>query len=381
MTAMMKKKILQLQSSSGFYGAENMLAQLALALQGSAYTPVIGVINNTGDPHLELIDFAERHGIERRIFPCRSVLDRSTIRDLNDYIGAEEISLVQTHGYKSDFYAVAATRGTKAARLGTCHPWIVNSGRGRFYAAVDRRILRRFHHLAAVSDSVYSDLLRAGLPAGKITIIPNGIDIRPFRRIVDRGAILQGYGLAPESRVIGCVGRLDPEKGQHLLLEACSRLLMEDERLVLLLAGNGSLASALKSEAQRLGIAGRVLFPGFVEAVPELLAVLDLFVMPSWTEGAPMALLEAMAAGCAIVATRVGQIPDMLEEGKAGLLVTPGDRTGMEEAVRMLCQNRRMADEFGRAAAQKAAADYSAETMAGRYRRLYDQLIASPPAA
>ena len=118
-----------------------------------------------------------------------------------------------------------------------------------------------------------------------------------------------------------------------------------------------------------------------MEAVPELLAVLDLFVMPSWTEGAPMALLEAMAAGCAIVATRVGQIPDMLEEGKAGLLVTPGDRTGMEEAVRMLCQNRRMADEFGRAAAQKAAAEYSAETMAGRYRRLYDQLIASPPAA
>jgi len=369
-------KILQLQSSVGFYGAENMLMQLSCALRGSDFTPVIGVISNAAMPNLELARIAGRHRLAAEVFPCRSVLDWRTIKQLRAYLRRENIAVVQTHGYKSDTFAVLASSFLPVVRLATCHPWIINSRRGQLYAAIDKRVLTRFDHLVAVSDSVRADLTRTKLPSEKISLIPNGMDIQPFQRRFDRRRLRQEYQLPMSARIIGCVGRLDPEKGQDLLIEACAKL---DKKLdwILLLAGTGSCEVQLQRQAERLGIADRVRFLGFTDTIPQFLAALDLLVLPSRTEGTPLALLEAMAARCAIVAAAVGQVPQIITHLQTGYLIRPGCTEEMEEGIRYLIENPQHGRQMGMQAAELVSREFSASKMAEAYMQIYSGLITS----
>ena len=352
-----------------------MLAQLSLALRDSPFMPIIAVINNDKAPHVELVEFARDHQIAAQVFPCRAAWDWGTVKALRRYLADERIALVQSHGYKSDTYALLASRFQSLPRLATCHPWIRNSRRGRFYAAIDQRVLTRFHHLVAVSDSVQQELVAAKFPREKISLIENGIDLQPFTPVWDRDLLLQEQNLPSDSLIIGCVGRLDPEKGQTVLLDACARLTKDHPAWILLLAGGGTQQQILQEQAQRLGIADRVRFLGPIDHIPRFLAMLNVFVMPSWTEGTPMALLEAMAAKCAVVATAVGQVPKLIEHLHSGYLVTPGEAEELEKGIRYVHDHPQHAQRMASMARERVAREFSAKKMAAAYQEVYHHLI------
>jgi glycosyltransferase involved in cell wall biosynthesis len=170
---------------------------------------------------------------------------------------------------------------------------------------------------------------------------------------------------------VGIVARLSPEKDHALVFRAFEKVLGAVKNIRLLVIGDGAERANLEKLARQLRIDHKVTFTGFRKDIPDLLALLDLFVLCSRTEGMPLTLLEAMAAGKAIVCTSVGGIPGILESEVNGLLIPPEDEAGLAAALRKLIQDRSLAIRLGKQARRDAEQKYSIEKMVGDYETLY----------
>jgi glycosyltransferase involved in cell wall biosynthesis len=173
--------------------------------------------------------------------------------------------------------------------------------------------------------------------------------------------------------VIGSLGRLDRVKGYDLLLQAVAAI--PSARLVVL--GEGGQRAALEQQARDLGIAERVQFPGWDPEPRRRLAEWDVFCLPSRSEGFPLSIVEAMFAGLPVVATRVGSVPEAVQEQQTGILVAKDDVAGLTDALCELADPVRR-EEFGRLGRKHALENFTVEKMAGTFRALYDELLAQP---
>jgi glycosyltransferase involved in cell wall biosynthesis len=211
-----------------------------------------------------------------------------------------------------------------------------------------------------------------GIPAAKMRVIQNGIDIAAFRRECDPvlRASLTGGTNRP---VVFTPARLHPGKGHLFLLDAAAQI----PDAVFVFAGEGEERSRLLDRARQLQIADRVRFLGDRQDVPALLACSDLFVLPSLYEGLPMSILEAMAAGCPVVATSVGGIGEAVTDGETGLLVPPSDAGALAAAIRRVLSDADFAGRLARAARVAVAEGFSSEAMVRRTAGLYEELLAS----
>ncbi len=213
----------------------------------------------------------------------------------------------------------------------------------------------------------------------RVEVIVNGIDVERFAA-GDGAAARARLGIGPDETLVGAVGTIKEVKGQRVLLEAMVPLLRERPGLRLVLAGDrrGRYAEELARETREAGMEERVVMPGPVADVPDLLAALDLFVLPSLSEGMSNALLEAMASGCPIVATRVGGNAEALAEGRAGLLVPAGDPDALREAIVRLLDDPDLAAALAARAVVRARTHYSLEGMLETTEALYAGLLGWP---
>jgi glycosyltransferase involved in cell wall biosynthesis len=209
----------------------------------------------------------------------------------------------------------------------------------------------------------------------KFVTIQGGIDLAQVRSVqVDPAVKRKELGLPPEGPIIGTVGRLVPIKGHTWLLRAVPRVLAEFPQVCVVLIGDGPMQDELKELAAELGISPHVVFLGTRPDIPECLAALDLFVLPSLNEGMGRVLLEAMAVGCPVVATRVGGIPDIVVDGTTGLLVSPRDDRALAEAILTLLRDRSQRASYGEAARRQVDARFDVKTMVRNIERLYDEV-------
>jgi poly-gamma-glutamate synthesis protein (capsule biosynthesis protein) len=223
--------------------------------------------------------------------------------------------VVHTHGFRCDVIDGAVAREEGIAVVSTCHGFIQSDLRGQIYQWLQRRTLRGFDAVVAVSTPVERELRGAGLAPAIIHRIPNAFAPGAERLSRDDSRRLLGLTEGP---VIGWVGRLSIEKGVDVALETFARLEHSDARLVIM--GDGRDAAMLRSRASALGVGDRVEWRGEVADAARFFRAFDVFLLSSRTEGTPIALLEAMAANVPIVATRVGGVPDMLDESSANLV-------------------------------------------------------------
>jgi glycosyltransferase involved in cell wall biosynthesis len=185
-------------------------------------------------------------------------------------------------------------------------------------------------------------------------------------------------GLSADDRLLVAVGNLYPVKGHRHLIDAMALLGARHPTLHLAICGRGHLADALATQARENGLTLRVHLLGLRSDVAAVVASADIFVMPSLSEGLPLALLEAMVAGSAIVASAVGEIGAALEMGAAGVLVQPGDPRALAVAIERLLNDQHLARTLGARAACKAAAEYEVATMVRRHRSMYDAILTPP---
>jgi glycosyltransferase involved in cell wall biosynthesis len=222
--------------------------------------------------------------------------------------------------------------------------------------------------VVAISQPIVESLVDAGVDAGRIRLIRSGIDVARF---------VPGGDNAGAERVltIGTVAVLQERKGHRFLLEAVAELKVRGVKLVCLLAGAGSERKGLEEMAARLGLAEEVNFLGFVADTPAFLAGIDIFVLPSLYEGLGVAALEAMAAGKAVVASRVGGLTDVITDGLTGFLVPPRDSTALSDAIAKLIADPTRARGMGRSAAAHVRKHFTLEGMASSNEVYYYELL------
>jgi glycosyltransferase involved in cell wall biosynthesis len=315
----------------------------------------------TDGPFLQLV---EGEGMEAAVVPVGGALDTRAIACLAQQFRKARIDLVHVHGHFS-VNVVARIAGRLAGARVLSHMHIENAfrpGRGRrAQVALDNATARLCFAIVAVSETTASSLRRQGYPADRVTVVHNGIELKPADpvRLVEGPTVLE-------------VARLADVKGQKILLAALAGL---DATAVLVgrdLEQDGAYERELRADAERLGVADRVIFAGYRHDVDALLAGCDVFCLPSLAEGLPLVVLEAMAQGKPVVATAVGGTPELITDGDTGILVAPGDIGALQSALAELLRDRMLAQRFGEAARIRVRTMFSASTMRERIMRIYE---------
>jgi sugar transferase (PEP-CTERM/EpsH1 system associated) len=216
-------------------------------------------------------------------------------------------------------------------------------------------------------------LTTVGLPAAKLVTIHNGVDVGRFSA-GDRQASRRALRLPAHAVVIGAVGRLDPVKDHAGLLEAFTVLRTDQPAAELVIVGDGPCRADLERRIQERGLTGRVHLLGMRQDVPALLRGFDVFVLPSVAEGISNTVLEAMATGLPVVATRVGGNPELLEHGVTGMLVPPGNPLVLAAALRCYVEDANLRLGHGEAALRRVLAHFTLDRMAQAYRDLYQSI-------
>jgi glycosyltransferase involved in cell wall biosynthesis len=233
-----------------------------------------------------------------------------------------------------------------------------------------RLLSRGVGRYIAVSRQIAAELTaRFGWPAEKIEVLYNAVEADRFEAPPPQGLRQQlGGGERP---IILTTARLDEQKGHTVLLRAAT----EVPDAVFALAGEGPLRSALERETAALGIADRVLFLGRRDDVPQLLGACDLFALPSLYEGSPISVLEAMAAGRAVVSSAIAGTDELIEDGASGILVPPGDPAALAAALRRLLSDRELREGLARRARERVRHDFDRDAMVRRVERIYEDLL------
>lgn len=373
--------VLHLIDSAGLYGAEAVTLSLLEQIKESDCQGVLGCLyDRPGGVPLIAVKGKEL-GLRVELFLIGRGIDVIGLWKIARYIKLKKIAIVHTHGYKPNILMALLPRNL-CKHVVTVHGWAKESGSCvmKFYEFLDALALRRADRVIAVSHGVKSDLIARGLPPGPIRLVPNGIKLWPrhiddhndCERIEGRRAL----GLHGDEFLIGAVGRLSRVKGHADLIEAFSRARANFDRAVLMIAGEGPLREELERTVKRLNLADVVQLLGFVGDIHRFLKAIDLFVMPSYSEGMPVALLEALAASRPVLATCVGGIPEVIGLANAGVLVCPGDITALADGITTLghdTQKRIDLAEAGRKIVEKA---FSVHAMARSYATIYRECLA-----
>lgn len=347
----------------------------------------------------------ERAGIP--VFVLDQPDDEAAIEQLATYLARERIDVVHGHMYRAEIVGTQAAwrvpelLAARARRRGSGtsvaapprRPYVVNTVHSsRVRPDEDRALLRRLtpkmDHLVAVSRAIVRKLEDEGRVGAPVSLIYNGVDLQRYDHQEACCTLRAEYDIPEAAPIVGVIARLEPEKGHPTVLEAWPRILTSVPGAHLLIVGEGSRREALEAQAASLGLLGsdpehprselgrRVVFTGRRDDVPAVTAALDVAVLPSYREAQGLSILEAMALSRPVVASAVGGIPEMVEDGRSGLLVPPHDRDALARAVTKLLVDHPYADLLGRAGRELVHERFCVELMVRAIESIYDEAVA-----
>ncbi len=302
--------------------------------------------------------------------------DAIAVGALAAHLAEVRADVVHAHMYRAE---TVATRAVLAlAEIGHRRPYLVSTiHSSRVRSSDDQALLRtltpHMDRLIAVSRAIEHKLVDEERTTVPVSLIYNGVDLDRYDHQEACCTLPDEYGMEPGSKVVGVVARLEPEKGHPTLLEAWPAVLRAVPDTYLLIVGEGSRRDALEAQARELQIAHRVVFTGRRDDVPAVTAALDVAVLPSYREAQGLSVLEAMALSRPVVASNVGGIPEMIEDGVTGLLVPPHDAVALSAAIVRLLRDHPYADTLGRAGHDLVHDRFCIELMVGAIESIYDE--------
>jgi glycosyltransferase involved in cell wall biosynthesis len=293
--------------------------------------------------------------------------ERRSVRRL---LAQHHVDILHTHGYRPDVLDAPVARAAGIATVTTVHGFTGNSLRNRIYEQLQTRAFRRFDAVVSVSRPLTELLKRRGVPEHRLHTVRNAMV--PAPDLLERGAARAALGAGPDVFVIGWVGRLSPEKAPAVFIESLASL--RDFPFEACILGDGPERSRLRARVAELGIESRVRFMGVVQDAARMFRGLDLIVLSSRTEGTPMVLLEAAAAGVPIAATAVGGVPDILSSHEA-LLVPPDSPAALASAIRSVMTDSETASRRAVNARSRMLRDLAIEPWLESYSHIYSEVL------
>ncbi len=336
-------------------GMERLLVEFARHHDRRLVEPIVVALGERG----AVADEIEACGVRVVTLGMRPGLRPAAIWRIARWLRNDGIDLVHTHNTKPLLYAGPAAQwaGVRA---------VIHTRHGQRFAAKGRQTMlfrlasRCADRMVCVSADGADLCLREGIDASALSVVRNGVDCDRF----------EARGGDPAGPLL-FVGRLSPEKDIPTLIEAMAILRRDDPRVSLLIAGGGACAEEIAALVRVRGLADRVQLLGPVSDVAALHRRARCFVLPSRTEGMPLTVIEAMASGLPVVATRVGGTPEVVEEGVTGILVPPGNAPELAAALRRMAADPERSRTMGLAGAQRARERFDARVMVRAYEQLY----------
>jgi glycosyltransferase involved in cell wall biosynthesis len=354
-------KILHIDPERNWGGGEAQVFGLLNYLSGRGHHNVL-----LAHPNGALFERCRQLNLKTHPFSMRNDLDLRPVPALRSLIHSEDFDIVHLHTKRAHALSlwlpraktrpkyVVTRRMDYPERRGWYSHWLYN---------------KRVDGVVAISQAIGDLLVQAGVNRSNIRRISSGVDPERFKDDCSR------RDGSNRVKTIGCIAGFEARKGQRFLLEAAASLKAQGFKLQYQLAGDGPLRTELENHAMRLGLRDEVSFLGFVADTPAFLADIDLFVMPSLFEGLGVAVLEAMAVGKPVIATRVGGLAESVIDGVTGILVPASDGTALASAIAKLARAPTLAAEMGRCGRARVLQHFTLDHMARQNESYYYELL------
>ena len=353
-------------------GAERLLVEV-LRYRSSHYRYQLLCLAEGGP----LVEDVKALGVPVSILGKKRGLDLAHGWALYRWLREHRPSVVHTHLFTADAWGrTLAWLARVPGIFSTVHS--TNSWKSRLHLFIDRCLAQVSDQVIACSSQVELTLREQGIPQARLMCIANGVDLQRIAQ-AEPISLSDEFSIPNDCVKFALVGRLHEAKGHTDLIPVLQELATQGQRFVVLFIGEGELEQDLKSSVQACALDQHVVFTGFRKDVIALLKSIDFLLMPSRWEGLPITLLESMACGTPVLASRVGGIPDVIEHGQNGLLFEAGSQQQLRQELLSLLQpddssRQKRRAEMGNAARETVVARYSAESVAAAYDKLYDQV-------
>ena len=371
--------IVHLTASTFFGGPERQILGLAHALPEDR-TTVLSFAE--GGRCRAFVTESMRQGVDAAELESDTPRFRAAVSDLASRLERRKADMLLCHGYKANVLGRLAARRVGLPAVAVSRGWTGESWRVRLYEAVDRFHLRWMDRVVCVSEAQARKARRAGAAPERVRVIYNSVDPERFFDLdaLCRAWLLRCFPTAPR-RIVGAAGRLSPEKGFDVLVRAAARVVRRDPSVGFIVFGDGARRARLQRQIQAAGLTDRFVLPGFRNDLDRFLPFFDLLTLPSYTEGMPNAVLEAFAAGVPVVATAVGGVPEVVEDGLSGFLVAAGDDAALAERIAAALETEDRLRDMGMHGRERVHEQFTFAVQARAYRQLFEELKGGRPAA
>ena len=371
--------IVHLTASTFYGGPERQILGLARALAPADHSAVLTFAEG-GRCRAFLVE--ARQGVEAAAVEHDTPHLLAAVADLTTELRRRKGDVLLCHGYKADLLGRLAARRVSVPVVSVSRGWTGENSRVRLYEAMDRFHLRWMDQVVCVSEAQARKARRTGAQRDRVRVIYNSVDPERFYDLdaIYRVKLLRCFKRAP-TRIVGAAGRLSPEKGFDVLIEAARTVVKKDPSVGFVVFGDGPCRDKLVRQIKAAGLTGSFALGGFRADLDRFLPFFDLLALPSYTEGMPNVVLEAFAAGVPVVSTVVGGTPEVVEDGVSGFLVPAGDADALAGRIGDALQSEDRLRDMGMQGRQRVHDHFTFAAQARQYRRLFRELKLIPTAA
>jgi glycosyltransferase involved in cell wall biosynthesis len=367
-------KVLALIAASDVSGPCRGLFQLVEQMKDTGVGFILGMFLVKRVTTSPSIEEAQRRGFCVEVLSQARRYDPGLMRQARNIVRQHRVAIVQSHGYKGALLAWVLHRMSGIPWVAFAHGYTNENRRIGLYNRLDVWLLKRADRVVAVSEAMGRLLEGFGVPSRRITVIHNAIDPKEYAVNPDREKFRRSWNIESGELLIGVVGRLSPEKGHALFVDAFQQVVRAVPQARAVFVGEGQELRSLREAIRSRALEGRIFFAGYQSDMSSVYAALDIVAIPSLSEGLPNALLEAMLFGKAVVATAIGGIPEVMSRACNRWIVPPGDIDQLARAMIESLSNPELRDVAGHVNAALVREQFSPPRRAEQVLQIYREL-------